>query len=330
MADKVLLSTYVVTIEKKGIPQDLDSLKTDMNFLQLFESFCNSILKTIYHPKNRGIKNMTQALTLPTDDFISGKLKPINLDLSNNCIYGYFQGGTSGDAYDIANSSTRDKEFAVKPDEHITFKNIFYYLKTVPNKNEAYLILQRIRNFGIKTNLKNAFQEFCKKELEDGLLAQINNRITKEVFLEMLKIGNLKQIDFIKNSVPSTPKDLLNNNKQDVRKKGRYTQSVKMSGGFDNDWKVFISSIINTTTKSSTRIDFPDELESFDDISYDIESDGKKTKFHILNEHKTQPDVDVTSSIFRDKDNQPTLDSLIQVSEQLINEILEIKPQNVQ
>ena len=98
----------------------------------------------------------------------------------------------------------------------------------------------------------------------------------------------------------------------------------------DNDWKVFISSIINTTTKSSTRIDFPDELESFDDISYDIESDGKKTKFHILNEHKTQPDVDVTSSIFRDKDNQPTLDSLIQVSEQLINEILEIKPQNVQ
>ena len=228
MADKVLLSTYVVTIEKKGIPQDLDYLKTDMNFLQLFESFCNSILKTIYHPKNRGIKNMTQALTLPTDDFISGKLKPINLDLSNNCIYGYFQGGTSGDAYDIANSSTRDKEFAVKPDEHITFKNIFYYLKTVPNKNEAYLILQRIRNFGIKTNLKNAFQEFCKKELEDGLLAQINNRITKEVFLEMLKIGNLKQIDFIKNSVASTPKDLLNNNKQDVRKKGRYNQSVKM------------------------------------------------------------------------------------------------------
>lgn len=323
MADKILLSTYVINIEEKKVPQKLNQLVENQNFLDIFEFFCTNIMKQPFIPKARG-RFTDKSLTIPSSEILKGML-PFTIKEKDRAMYGYFQAGTGGDNFDIMNSATNAREFAVQSKKHISTKNIFYYLHVPENSTEGYLILQKIRNFGIKTDLTNALQVRLKNLLPKGFIVQIYNRVPYDLYQEMIKYGTLKKVEFIKNSIPASMKDFVSNNKKARRVKGSMTHTLKARGGFAPEWLKTAGDILKGTRTSNQRIDFLEEEESFDEISFEIELDGKKKTFHAINQQKVQPSVDVTESITLDDNNIPTLDSLIKISKELIEDITKLQ-----
>lgn len=327
MADKILLSTYVITVEKKKVPQQLDSLIDNQNFIEIFEDFCMNIMKHPFIPKTKGVST-NRNLTIPSSEILKGQL-PFNLDSQDLSIRGYFQAGAGGDNFNIMNTTTNNREFIVKSTVHISTKNIFYYLHVPKDSTEGFLVLQKIRSFGIKTDLKTSLQYRLKDILPKGCIIKIHNRIPYSLYEEMINYGDLKKIDFIKNTVPQTMKDFISNNKQARRVKGTMTQTLKMKDGFGREWKDKLTTILTSKDLSNQRIDFPEDQEYFDEVSFEIELNGKIKTFHAINKAKVQPSIDVTKDVIMDQNNTPTIESLIAISKELIKEILTITPKHV-
>ncbi|WMX12425.1 hypothetical protein [Aureispira sp. CCB-E] len=327
MADKILLSTYVITVEEKKVPLNLDKLYEDENFIELFESFSMNIMKDPFIPKSKGIFT-DKSLTVPSAEILNNRL-PFNIDASNNAIYGYFQAGTGGDNFDIMNNSTNVREFSVNSNKHISTKNVFYYLQVPPNSTEGFLVLQKIKNFGIKTDLNNALQIRLKDKLPKGVLVKLHNRVPYDLYKEMIQYGTLKKVEFIKNTVPANMKDFIANNQHARRVKGTMTHTMKMRGGFTSEWLKDAADILRGNNTKNHRIDFDEENAYFDEATFEIELDGKKKTFHTINKNKIQPSVDVTGDVEFDKNKQPTIESLIKVSQELIQDIINLKPKNV-
>lgn len=323
MAEKIFLSTYSIRIkDKKDGQLRLQNFNEEDDFFDVFIDYCMSIHKeiSIKTDKKTGFKQKFTIDNLETD-LVEVK--------DERTIYGYFNVGISGDKFDVGNNETGETEFKVKPNLHTSYKKLFFLLYLPKTKSTGYLILQRKSKFGIKTRFLETIKSYFRDKWKFQYKVSLSNRMPKQIFDNMMKRGDLKQLSFIKESLPGSLQDFLMNRNSPQNNDGILTKSMRAKTKLPDEWKESIFNWYHGITDSRSMIDIPESDTSYDEISYSLNLNGKETTFYVKNKHRIRPDIDVTENLEFGEDNEPTVESLVKESKELIDMVLELKPRNV-
>lgn len=309
MSERIFLSTFVVKLlDREKNEQILSHINQTEDFLNTFHQFTEEIHRNI---ENQADLHNTATLHLTLD-------RPANVDMSLRRIYGYFSSGISGEQFDIRDLSTNETELEVDPTIHGSFRRIFFYLVIPLQSTIGYLILQRKSKFGIKTGLKRFLNKYIHDRGYPNYSVVINNLLNSHVYERMLREGQLKKVDFIRRRIPNSLEEYINNDGNTFNTQGTLRVSISTYSGLSGSWKNFIERYFGNTNNS--RIEIGGSDGELDEIEFELELNGKKKTFHMMNHHRTQPDIDVTSNLVF-VGNEPTEESLIRECQGLINDM---------
>jgi hypothetical protein len=90
-----------------------------------------------------------------------------------------------------------------------------------------------------------------------------------------------------------------------------------------DDWKSVAYNVVNKISKRTTVEIYGDEKE-FDEMQFELEFNGKRKTFYAKAQHRTLPDIDVTSDI-KSVEKRLVLQDLLDKSEELIREVFNYK-----
>lgn len=316
MEERILLSTYVIKIiDNKKNNQYLSSFNGSDDFLLVFEKFSNYIFENVNQLKDKSGQNIIH-LTLEE--------KP-KLEKKERYLYGFFSSGIGGEKYKLKDITTNETVLNVNKN-HAAFRDVFFYLYIPKDKNIGYLILQRKNSFGIKTKLSPALNAYIAKEGYQNYYISINNILHNSVYRKMMDHGKLKKVELVKRKIPNNLEDYVNNNENYQETKGIFKTSFSSRNSLPDNWKEYIERLLKKERNETVEIEGLDE--NFSDLEFQLDLNGKQKTFYVKNQHRTQPDIDVTANI-EFIDDSPTVESLIKQSKELIEDLLEIKPKNV-
>ncbi len=312
--ERILLATYSFKIKDSGNDQILSRFNGNDDFFTVIDRFCSEIFQ-----------NVTRASSLTGENTIHITLESQHsCDIEFRCIYGKFSSGVSGDRFTIRNMTTNTPELEVEP-HHAAFRNVFFYFYIPTGRTIGYLILQRKAKFGIKTILTRAIINYLNELGYQRYRFEIFNILHNNVYRRMMELGSLKSVDLIKRTIPNSLERFMQD--QNVSEiPGTFVRSFKSSTSLPLEWKPLLDRLFRQHDGYNDRILIDNVDEQFDEIEFELELNGKKKSFYIRNKSRIQPDVDVTSNVDI-VENEPTIESLVLESKEIINEILEIRPQ---
>lgn len=316
MDEKVLLSSYVVKIrDNKKNYHHLSHIDGSVDFIKLFEDFTSEIYETI--EKTTDFKGgHTTHLTLE---------EPINKDPNElRSFYGFFSSGVSGEKYKVIDTTTNEKELEVEP-HHAAFRNVFFYLYVPKQKNKAYIVLQRKSNFGIKLRLTRALNNYLKKRDMTKFRIELDNVLHNKVYRRMMDEGRLKRVELIKNKIPSSIEKYIENNEELEEVKGTFKSSFTSRTSLPDRWKDYLDRLFKQRTSQNGSIEIKGLDNEYDDIEFELELNGKKKTFYMVNQQRIQPDVDITNNV-EFKEGEPSLASLVKEAKELIDDITKVIP----
>lgn len=317
MDEKILLATYIVKIvDSNKNQQMLSYFNGSDDFLSTFESFTEYIYENVNQlPDLSGRR--TIHLTLE---------EPATKEDDNRCIYGFFSSGVSGERYKVVDTTTNETELNVDT-HHAAFRNVFFYFFVPRNRNIGYLILQRKANFGIKTKLLPAINSYIRQEGYQIYRVLINNLVHNSVYNRMMRDGNLKKVELVKRRIPRSLEGYIQNNEEPEELKGTFKSSFTSRTSLPQNWKDYIDRVFRQHNTEHATLDVDGLDDSYSDLEFELELNGKKKTFYVVNRQRIQPDVDVTRNIDI-QDGEPTINSLKEQAIELINDMLDITPDN--
>lgn len=316
MNERILLASYAIRIKHKKDNAYLSAFNGVDDFYNFLKKFFDYIFRNVNQLKDRA-GNENIHLTL---DEIPA------FDDSKRIFYGYFSSGISGDNYKIKDIATNTILIDVDRKEHASFRDVFFYFYIPQNKSIGYLILQRKTHFGIKTKLTPALNGFLAKEGYMESYLELKNIVHISVYENMMKFGKLKKVELVKNKIPNNLEDYISNNENYQETKGTFRTSFTSRTSLPNTWKSYIDKLVKKELNQTVEIDGLDD--SFSDLEFQLDLNGKQKTFYIKNHQRVQPDIDVTSNI--DFENEiPTTESLLKNAQELIDDIIKLDPKNV-
>ncbi|KAB1068523.1 hypothetical protein F6U93_06225 [Tamlana haliotis] len=311
--DRILLSTYILKIrDRQKNDQILSRFNGEDDFLRIMENYLNSIFETILATVDT---RDTTAIHLTLD-------APPNVNIENRSIHGFFSTGISGEQYDIKDVESRETIVEVQRN-HAAFRNIFFYLKIPTERDNGALILQRKAKFGIKTILKKTLNRYVKGQGYQNYTVYVNNVVHGRVYRTMITQGNLKKVDFIKRRLPSSIEAYYNNDMREDQIPGTLKTSMLSSTSLPQNYKNFVNDLFTNPDRERIEIDGIDE--DFDEVEFELELNGKRKTFYVKHKNRIQPDIDVTADVELGEQGQPTTESLIRISEELIVDIIQLR-----
>ena len=282
------------------------------DFLRIMENYLNSIFETILATADT---RETTAIHLTLD-------APPNVNIENRSIHGFFSTGISGEQYDIKDVESRETIVEVQRN-HAAFRNIFFYLKIPTERDNGALILQRKAKFGIKTILKKTLNRYVKGQGYVNYTVFVNNVVHGRVYRTMIRHGNLKKVDFIKRRIPSSIEAYYNNDMREHQIPGTLKTSMLSPTSLPQNYKNFVNELFTNPDRERIEIDGIDE--DFDEVEFELELNGKRKTFYVKHKNRIQPDIDVTAEVDLGEQGQPTTESLIRISEELIVDIIQLR-----
>lgn len=311
MAKKIYLSTYSLKVLDRKSETLLRSFNGLEDFFDFFSEFVDDVYKNVKKTHSYGDNT---ALHLALDE-------PAICSKSERTFYGFISSGVSGDKFKVREEGQTDTAFESN-NQHITFRNLFFYLQLPSDKNYGYLIIQKKRDLGAKLLMEKALNSYLRERGYSKFDIKISYMLNGRVYDRMMEKGNLKNIDFIKKTIPATIEELYSDGPN--TESGTLTTSIRSTGSLNNNWKKFIDTIFKREYKQNI-IELIDQGDSFDEIEFELELNKKIKTFHVLATGRTQPDVEVSSDL-EFQDNEPTPASLVKVSKSLIDDMLTLKP----
>lgn len=314
MDSKIIFASYSIRInDNEKNPQLLDRFNGSEDFLKFFKKFTEDV-----YVKVRKILDSKRSKEIHFTVY-----DPCITIEEERCMYGYFYTGVGGDEYDIINTRTLEKEKEIKK-HHAAYRTIFFYLYVPKNKNIAFLILQRRSNYGIKTKVQPILQEYLNECGFQNYRLYFKNIINASVMQFMLAHGQLKKISFTKRSVPESLEDFIYKNQESNERKGKLTVSLH-SNDLGSKWRYDIEQLYKNTSIEKETVEIDGLDDSYDEIEFELDHQGKKKTFYIVNRSRVQPDINVTASI-EFKDGIPTIDSLVATARSTIEDLFELNP----
>lgn len=317
MEERILLATYVVKIfDNNKNQQVLSHFNGTNDFLDVFRQFTEYIFENVNQLRDLSGERLIY-LTLES---------PAEINEENRCIYGYFSSGVGGEKYKLVNTNTNETAMDVDT-FHAAFRNVFFYFFVPTNRNIGYLILQRKQHFGIKTKLIPAINSYIKQEGYQNYRVHINNLVHNSVYNRMMQRGNLKKVELVKRRIPRSLESYIEGNEEVEEIKGTFRSSFSSRTSLPQNWKDYIDRIFNQHDTENSTLEIPGLDDNVQDIEFQLELNGKKKTFYVVNRQRIQPDIDVTRNIEFIED-EPTLESLKEQAIELINDMLEITPRD--
>lgn len=316
LMSKILLSTYSIKIlDNNKNEQILNRFNGSDDFFRICENYLNTIFTNIRaESDSSGTTSLHLTLeTLPT------------IDVVNRRIYGYFSSGVSGDEYQIRDLETQDNLLDVETG-HAAFRNLFFYMQIPLGRNAGALILQRKAKYGIKTIFKRTINRYIREQGYQIYKVEVNNLLHGRVYRRMIEYGNLKKVELIKKRIPSTLEEYYENEGNPEEISGTLRTSMSSGTSLPQAYRDLVDRLFRDPDLERVEINGIDE--EFDELEFELELNGKRKTFYIANKHRIQPDVDVTSQIEMDASGLPTTESLLQQCEELVEDIIQIRPPN--
>ncbi len=314
---KIILSTYVLKIlDNQKNKQILNMFNGSDDFFRILENYLNTIFQNIRAELDSG---MTTTLHLTLDS-------PPVVDIPNRRIYGYFSSGVSGEKYQIRDVVTQDNVLDVEKN-HAAFRNLFFYLDIPIGRNTGALILQKKAKFGIKTIFKRTINRFMHEQGYQVYKVEVNNLLHGQVYRRMIELGNLKRVDLIKKRIPSTIEEYYENNGNPQEIPGTLITSMKSGSSLPHSYRRLVDRLFSNPNHE--RIELAGIDEEFDEVEFELELNGKRKTFYVANRQRIQPDIDVSGHLDYDENDVPTIDSLVQQCEELVQDIISLRPRDV-
>lgn len=318
MDDRILLSSYTIKISGKDKNYHiLSNINNSFDFITLFKQFTDDIYQNINRTLD-GQSRHTVHLTL--EDIAKFE------ETDNRRLYGFFSSGISGERYKVVDTLTNEEEMDVQP-HHAAFRNVFFYLYVPQQKNVAYLILQRKSQFGIKLRLRSVLNQYFIDKGYNDLTLQMNNILHTRVYRKMMTDGKLKKVELIKRKIPRSIEEFMNNNEQLEEIKGTFRTSFTSRTSLPESWKDYIDRRFRQQNSQNGTIEIQNLDDNYTDLEFELELNGKKKTFFMMNQQRIQPDIDVTQNIIFEN-GEPTVDTLIQQAKELINDLTQTSPTN--
>lgn len=195
------LVPYIIRIRNKRSEDYIDLTKIpttnqDISLFDIFGNICKKYNKDVY------LRSKEQK-TLYIEDSSTDKGRRLISGIIKSGEYGY-----ETDFYDTKLhkriSSARKEEYS----EELPFFFLFH-LATVKNSNRGFLILQKFKQFGVKTILGKAIQETIES-LNKNLIIEINPLINEELLKVLKSADKLIELKLIKRKIP---KDVADKNR---------------------------------------------------------------------------------------------------------------------
>lgn len=313
---KILLSTYVVKIlDNNQNEQILSRFNGIDDFLRTFENYLNEIFTNI-----RAVTD-TRGTT-----FLHLTLEsPPTVDNANRRIYGYFSSGVSGDQYQIRDLETQNNLLDVEAG-HAAFRNLFFYMQMPNGRNTGALILQRKAKYGIKSIFKKTINQYMREQGYQIYKVEVNNLLHGQVYRRMIEHGNLKKVELIKKRIPATLEEYYQNDGNPQEIPGTLRTSMSSGTSLPQAYRNLVDRLFRDPNLERVEINGIDE--EFDELEFELELNGKKKTFYVANKQRIQPDIDVTNQLEYNADGSPTTESLLAQCEELVQDIIEIRPPN--
>ena len=311
MAQKnIYLSTFKLGIFEEKSEVLLSKFNVNEDFFDFFKAFMDEIFANVH--KSTSYKDRT-ILHLTLDE-------PVVADKDTRTFYGHISSGIGGDRFKVRTEGETETAFESDPEKHITFRNLFFYVQMPIDHKYGYLIIQKRRDLGAKILLEKALNKYFRDKGYNRFSATINNLLNGKVFEKMMNDGKLKNIDFIKNTIPSTLDEFQSKGLR--KEKGKLTTSISATSLGDY-WKKLIKTIYKKQYTKDSLIEI-EGLDNLDEVEFELELNGKRKTFHVLAKSRTLPDIEVSSDLSF-SNGEPTIQSLVKVSETLISDLLTLK-----
>jgi len=295
------LSIHRFTLLNKAKEQQVLSFyNEEEDLLDTMNDFCKHIYKNIREYTDNQGKYRT--FTLSTIQ---------NKNIENRTVSGFFDSAYTGEKGKIKDRQTNLLKYDISKKD--LFSKDFFFLIHVPkNSKFGFLIVQRKENHGIKAVFENAFNAFMRSKGVSNYSLELKQAPARYFIINYLNNGNLKEFRLIENGKKSN--DII-----DGIDLGREERIFKLANNLDDsqNLKKVLIKLFDTYFKPDEKIPFLNKGE-FDEIVFVLGHQGSSKTFYVRNQEKIRSNVDVTSLV-KYEDGEPTIDSLIKISLELIN-----------
>jgi len=200
----------------------------------------------------------------------------------------------------------------------------FYFLMYLPkNADEGILILQRFKQYGIRTIFEKDINDYIRTQF-NSLELEINLLIPSQLINEYLIRGRVVKLRFIKFSWPSDIADAYDT-RDHIEEEG-YTElifSAKKGGHIPIIER--IHEVVNGKRQPKELI----EIRSFeyDNVKIEIDINGNKRTIDLSNINNIRPYIDISQDVRLGNDGHPLFESIEKIAQDLLSDLLsQIRP----
>ncbi|MBE9464708.1 hypothetical protein ACFP1I_03995 [Dyadobacter subterraneus] len=308
---KIYLATFSLKILNRGKDlQLIDRFNGADDFFDILNRFLMEIFQNRFEIP--GAENEVPLyLTLEA---------PPTVDVENREIYGYFKSGISGDNFEVVELENNQTVMDVT-DRHATFRKMFFYFKLPHLSNRAGVVLEKRAKFGIKGLLDRAINNYIQRLGYADYRIVLDNALHGRIFNEFMEHGRLTKVEIVKRFLPPTLEQWYADNQTPREVKGTIRTVMTSKAGLPDAFKSFIGQRYRNPDNFMVEVADND----IGHIEFELKLRGKTKKFYLANQDKAQPDIDVTAQI-QFENGRPTTESMLLQSQELLDEILNLRP----
>ncbi|MCR4032528.1 MULTISPECIES: hypothetical protein [Flavobacterium] len=304
---KVKLITYRVSITNKvNEKQTLNYFNGQEDLLNTVNEFCSYI--------HENIRNYTDNIGNRRTFTLEGLQK---VEDSSRIIHGKFDFAYTGDKLKIKESNTNQLLYDVR-EKDLQSRSFFFFAHVPKNKKNAYLVIQKKANHGVKNVLEHSFNEFLRMKGFSDYRVTLESAPDFNMINRMMEYGDLKEIKLIKNCISSTFNEQFQNN-ETIPNNGISEIVTKFNkNSRTENYKSDLLRLYRTDFLDYQQVDICGNL--FDEVSFVVSLNGLSKTFYVKDKTKIRSDIDVTDHLMFEN-GEPTVESLIDVSIKLIKNL---------
>jgi len=284
-------------------------------------------VRDIYVPINN-IQNGTDFLNV-MDNYLSNRhmnmahqqaqrklLKIRNFTRQNRVFSGIVETGEYGYEAELldVNSSRTTHRSSVSEAEMLPF---YFLIFLTQNTDEGILILQRFKQYGIRTIFGRDINEYISSQFH-SLELQINPLVPSRLINEYLNNGRILKLRFIRFSFPPDIADAYDT-QYHVEEEGytEYVISAKRRGSIPILGRIL--EVLNGQRQLNELI----EIQSFeyDKVKVEVDLNGNKRTIDLSDMSKLRAYIDVSQSVRLGNDGHPLFESIDEIAQGLLQDL---------
>lgn len=253
-----------------------------------------------------------QAQAQEDEDF-QRVIRVAQFDHNGRLIKGIFEAGEYGYTADLVDVKTGQVTYSRKTTDAELLP--FYFRVWAPETGDrAILLLQRFRQFGVRSAFWFDFNDFFPYGEEIGL--ELNPLVHSQLIEEVFKDATIRRLRFIKFSLPSDVTDRLFEYQQVHEEDGHleFVVAAKRRGRLPIVQA--IKDFLNGEGQLSSIIELPDF--DYDTIKVELDVDGRTRTIDLAEPAGIRSYYDVTSDVSVDASGHPDFESIDVAAEELL------------